>query len=149
MRVGAIYVRKMKRICNDASNCILYFLQAMTRIFRNVIKDSITKILTGMNKSISKCDSTSFRNKWKNATQITELKEAIFNNRWDVYIHGLSVWKIGPRFFALSLGDIVLEPKLIILTGRFTLFGLNRRYSVLCGLTDNLFNVIHENTSQI
>ena len=61
----------------------------------------------------------------------------------------ISVWKITSWFFALSLGEIVLEPRLIILTGRFTLFGLNKRYSELCGLTDNLFDVIHENTSLI
>ena len=48
-----------------------------------------------------------------------------------------------------NLAEIVLEPRLIILTRRFTLFGLNRRYSVLFGLTDNLFDVIHVNTSQI
>ena len=61
----------------------------------------------------------------------------------------ISVRKIKPRFFALLLGEIVLEPRLIILTGRFTLFGLNRRYSVVFGLTDNLFDIIHENTSLI
>ena len=60
-----------------------------------------------------------------------------------------SVWKITPRFPALSLGEIVLEPRLIILKGRFTLFGLNRRYSVLFGLTDNLIDIIHENISPI
>ena len=56
------------------------------------------------------------------------------------------VWKIAPRFFALSLSEIVLEPRLLILTERLTLFGLNSRYSVLFGLTDNLFDIIHENT---
>ena len=40
----------------------------------------------------------------------------------------ISVWQITSKFFALSLGEIVLEPRLVILTGRFTLFGLNRRY---------------------
>ena len=60
-----------------------------------------------------------------------------------------SVWKISPLFFTESLGDIVLEPRLtILLTRRFTLFGLNSR-SVLLELTDNLFNVIHENMSLI
>ena len=53
----------------------------------------------------------------------------------------------------------VLEPRLIILTGRFVLFGLNRRYSVLFGLNrrdsvlfgliDSLFDIILENTSLI
>ena len=57
------------------------------------------------------------------------------------------VWKITLKCFAVSLGDIVLEPRLIILTGRFTL--LNSRYSVLLELTDNLFEVIHVNTSLI
>ena len=50
-------------------------------------------------------------------------------------------------FFAASLGEIVLEPRLIIITRRFTLFGLNKGYSNLLELTDNLFDVIHENTS--
>ena len=63
----------------------------------------------------------------------------------------ISVWKITPIFLALSLGEIVLEPRLIILTGRFIigLLGWNRRYSVLFGLTDNFFDKIHENTSLI
>ena len=61
----------------------------------------------------------------------------------------LSVWKITPRFFALSLGEIVLELIFIMLTGRFSLFGLNRRYSILFGLTNNLFDIINENTSLI
>ena len=60
-----------------------------------------------------------------------------------------SVWKITPRFFTKSLGKIVLEPRLIILTGRFTLFGLNRRCSVLFRLIDNLFDITHSNTSLI
>ena len=51
------------------------------------------------------------------------------------------------KVFALSLGETVLEPRLIILTRKFTLLEINRRYSVLLGLTDNLFDVIHENTS--
>ena len=61
----------------------------------------------------------------------------------------LSIWKITPRFFALSQREQVLEPRLIILTGRLKLFGLNRRYIVLFGLIDNLFDVTHENTSLI
>ena len=48
----------------------------------------------------------------------------------------------------LSLREIVLEPRLIILTGKFTLFGLNRRYSVSFELTDNFFD-IHDNKSLI
>ena len=59
----------------------------------------------------------------------------------------ISVWKITLRFFALSLREIVAKPRLIILIGRFRLFGLNRKYSVLFGLTDNLFDIIHEKTS--
>ena len=61
----------------------------------------------------------------------------------------ISVWKITSKVFALSLEEMALEPRLIILTGRFTLFGLNRRYSILFALTDNLFDVFHENTSLI
>ena len=48
-----------------------------------------------------------------------------------------------------SLGEIILESRLIVFTGGFILLGLNSRYSVLLGLTDNLFDVIHENTSLI
>ena len=36
------YVRKMK-ICNDASYCILYFLQAINKIYRKAIKEAITE----------------------------------------------------------------------------------------------------------
>ena len=46
-------------------------------------------------------------------------------------VYPQTVRKITPRFFALSLGKIVLEPRLIILIRKITLFGLNRRYSVL------------------
>ena len=139
----------MRRICNNANYCILYFLRAMNIIFRKTIKEANTKISTGINKCISKCDSCCFINKRTNATEITELKEARFNNRLYVFIHEHISLKITPRYFALSLGEIGLEPRLILLTGRFKLFGLNRRYSVLFRLTDNLFDVIHENTSLI
>ena len=37
----------------------------------------------------------------------------------------------------------------MVFTGGFILLGLSGRYSVLLGLTDNLFDVIHENTSPI
>ena len=57
--------------------------------------------------------------------------------------------KLHQGFFAESLGEIILESRLIVYTGGFILLGLNSRYSVLLGLTDNLFNVIHENTSLI
>ena len=55
------------------------------------------------------------------------------------------------RGFLLNhcLGEIILESRLIISTGGFILFELNTRYSVLSGLTDNLFDVIHENTTLI
>ena len=59
----------------------------------------------------------------------------------------ISIWKVIQRFFAESLGEIILESRLIVFIERFTLFGLNSRYSVLLGLTDNLFDVIHTNTS--
>ena len=61
----------------------------------------------------------------------------------------ISVRKITPRFFAESLGEIILESRLIVFTGGFILLGLNNRYSVLLGLTDNSFDIIHENTSLI
>ena len=61
----------------------------------------------------------------------------------------ISVWKITPRFVAESLGEIILESRLILFTGGFILLGLNSKYSVLIGLTDNLFDFIHENTSLI
>ena len=41
----------------------------------------------------------------------------------------------------LLLGEIVIEPILIILTGRFTLLGLNRRYSVLFELTKTTYMI--------
>ena len=53
------------------------------------------------------------------------------------------------RFFTKSLGEIILEPRLIVFKGGFTLFGFNCRYSVLLGLADNFFGVIHTNTSLI
>ena len=77
----------MKKICNDSSHCIFYFLQVMNRIFRKTIKETITKLYTGMNKSISYYDSICFRDKRTNATEITKLDEARFNNRLDVFIH--------------------------------------------------------------
>ena len=60
-------------------------------------------------------------------------------------------WEITPRFFAELLGEIILELRLIMFTGRLllVLLGLNSRYSVLLGLIDNLFDVIHTNTSLI
>ena len=64
-------------------------------------------------------------------------------------LRDISVWKITPRFFAELLGEIIIESRLIIFTGGFLLLGLNSRYSVLLGLTDNLFDVIHENTCLI
>ena len=36
-------MRKMKRICNDSSNCILYFLQALIRIFRKTLERLLQK----------------------------------------------------------------------------------------------------------
>ena len=40
----------------------------------------------------------------------------------------------------------MLESRLIVFTEGFKLFGLNSRYLVSLGLTDNLFDVIHKNT---
>ena len=56
-------------------------------------------------------------------TEITELKVVWFNNRWDMFIHGHTGLKNYTKVFAESLGEIVLEPKLIISTGRFSSFG--------------------------
>ena len=53
-----------------------------------------------------------------------------------------------PRFIAESLGEIVLELRLII-TGRFALFRLYWRFSILLESTHNLFDNIYENTSLI
>ena len=66
-----------------------------------------------------------------------------------MFIHEYISLKNYTKVFTQSLGEIVLEPKLIILTGRFILFGQNRRYSVLFELIDSLFDVNHENTSLI
>ena len=49
--------------------------------------------------------------------------------------------KIYTEFFAHSLGEIVFKLRL---TGTLIFFELNRRYSVLSGLTDSLFPIIHE-----
>ena len=57
--------------------------------------------------------------------------------------------KLHQGFLAESLGEIISESRLIVCTGGFILLRLNSRYSVLLGLTDNLFDVIHENTSLI
>ena len=76
-----------------------------------------------------------------------ELKEAWFNNGWDVFIKGHIGLKNYTKIFAKSQGEIILESRLTVFTGGFILLGLNSRYSVLLGLTDNLFDVIHENTS--
>ena len=59
----------------------------------------------------------------------------------------ISVWKLAPSFFVESLGEIILESRLIAFTRGVILLELNCRYSVLLGLTDNLFDVIQENTS--
>ena len=53
------------------------------------------------------------------------------------------------QVFCRNTGEIILESRLIVFTGEFTLFELNSIYSVLLGLTDNLFDVIHKNTSLI
>ena len=66
-----------------------------------------------------------------------------------MFIHGHISLKNYTTVFYAVLGEKVLKPRLIILKGRFTSFGLNRRYSVLFGLTDNLFDFIHENTALI
>ena len=66
-----------------------------------------------------------------------------------MFIKGHISLKNYTKVFAESLGEIILESKLIVFTGGFILLGLNSRYSVLLGLTDNLFDVIHENTSLI
>ena len=60
----------------------------------------------------------------------------------------ISDWKITPRFFAHSLGEMVFKLRLM-LTGTLIFFELNRRYSVLSGLTDSLFPIIHVKISLI
>ena len=58
----------------------------------------------------------------------------------------ISDWKITLRFFAHSLGEMVFKLRLM-LTGTLIFFELNRRYSVLSGLTDSLFPIFHEKIS--
>ena len=91
-----------------------------------------------MKKSISQSYSSCFRDKRMDTSEITELKEAWFNNGWDLFIKGRIGLKNYTKVFAELLGEIILESRLIVFTGGFTLFGLNSRYSVLLGLTDNL-----------
>ena len=57
--------------------------------------------------------------------------------------------KLNQGFFAESLGEIILESRLIVFTECFKLLGLNSGYSVLLGLTENFPDVMHENTSLI
>ena len=66
-----------------------------------------------------------------------------------MFIKGRIGMKNCSKVFAESLGEIISESSLIVFTGGFILLGLNSRYSVLLGITDNLFDVIHENTSRI
>ena len=51
-------------------------------------------------------------------------------------------WKTTPRFFAELFSEIILESILMLQLGLLECFGLQRRYSVLFGLTDNLLATI-------
>ena len=93
------YVRKMKRICNDARNCILYFLKMLNSIFRKAIKEFITKIYTGMMKAFASLIAA-----------VLEIKERMWriSPNWmkqDLTTEGIylsvdiSVWKITSWFF--------------------------------------------------
>ena len=53
------------------------------------------------------------------------------------------------NYTKFSCGIASIETKIKVLIERFALLGLNRRYSVLLGLTDNLFDIILENTTLI
>ena len=53
------------------------------------------------------------------------------------------------RIFAESFSEIVQKSILILLFGLLKYFELERRYSILFGLTGNLFKAIQENISLI
>ena len=59
----------------------------------------------------------------------------------------ISDWKTTPRFFAELFGEVILESILMQQFGLLKCFGLERRYSVLFGLTDYLLATIQENIS--
>ena len=61
----------------------------------------------------------------------------------------ITVTKITPICSCRIIRKNSFRARLIILTGKFTLFGLCSRYSALWGLTSNLFDVINENASLI
>ena len=60
-----------------------------------------------------------------------------------------SDWKTTTRFFAVLVGEIILESILMLQFGLLKCFTSKRRYSVLFGLTDNLLATIRENISLI
>ena len=77
--------------------------------------------------------------------------EARFSNRQDVFIYGHNIGlKNHIKVFCRVIKRYSIgRPRLIILTGRFILFGLNCRYTISLGYTDNIFDVIHAKTSLI
>ena len=83
------------------------------------------------------------------ASEITELKKHDLTMDETYLSRDISVWKITPVFFAELLREIILESRLVMFTGGFIILGLNSWYSVLLGLTDSLFDVIHENAPLI
>ena len=67
-----------------------------------------------------------------------------------MFIKGLIGLKNYTKVFCRITGRNNIRVKInIVFTGGFILLGLNSRYSVLLGLTDNLIDVIFENTSLI
>ena len=101
-----------------------------------------------MNKSISQRYGSSFRDESADSSEIVVLKEAWFKNGWDVFIEGHIGQKNYTKVFCRISGrNNIIESRLIVFTGGIISLGINSRYSVLLGLTDNLSDVIHENTS--
>ena len=61
----------------------------------------------------------------------------------------MSNLKTTPRFFAESLGEIMLESKLMLQFGLLQCFGFKKRCSALFGITNDLLATFQENISLI
>ena len=64
--------------CNNTSNRVLYFLQAMKRILWKTIYKAVTIIDAGMYKGICKCNSSRFKDETLSEAKFMELKETSF-----------------------------------------------------------------------
>ena len=122
----------------------------MNWLLRKAKEEAITKIKTGMNKSISQGYSSSFKDKGTDTSEITELKEAWFNREWDVFIKGHIGLKNYTKVFRRVSGRNNIRDKVNSIYKRIYITWIQQKiFSFIIGLTDNLFDVIHKNTSLI